>query len=280
MHSIRKAAERLAQEAADAAHIAALGIVVAAGGVGAAAAQKAEGDTQKKDRAMSQPTSDMDAATGPLAAELEARKREFAEQADAQTVALFEQGVIDVAELGLTDSALNTGDPAPRFELPDAAGGTTTLETMLADGPVVVTFYRGGWCPYCNIQLRAYQERLDEIASHGASLVAISPEQPDASLSTREKNDLKFHVLSDAGNQVADAFGLRYRLPSDIIDAFRGRFDLEQTNGDDSWTLPLGATYVIDQDGTIAWAYLSADYRERAETQDVIDALAALKTGG
>ena len=100
----------------------------------------------------------------------------------------------------------------PDFELSDATGNTVNFKDLLAEGPVVLTFYRGGWCPYCNIQLRAYQENLDQFQALGANLVAISPEKPDNSLETAEKNELEFTVLSDVGNEVADKFGLRYEI--------------------------------------------------------------------
>lgn len=274
MHRIRHTSERLAAQAAEMAHIAALGLVVTASN--AAAAPAANHAEALQPEAEAQPAE----ADRPLERRLTAMREAFAERADATLIETFEQGVRDVEALALTETALNTGDPAPRFELPDATGATVKLETLLAGGPVVVTFYRGGWCPYCNLQLRAYQERLDEMTALGATLVAISPEVPDESLSTVEKNELSFVVLSDAGNEVADDFGIRYRLPDELIRVFEGRLDLLEKNGDGSWTLPLGATFVIDTDGTIARAFLFTDYRERAEPQDIVDALRVLAREG
>ncbi|MEM9167294.1 MAG: peroxiredoxin-like family protein [Planctomycetota bacterium] len=279
MRRIRETAERLAQQAADAAHIAALGLMVTTTAhAGSALGQSGDSDKDTTNE-QSMTTPDTSAGT-PLADALTERKQAFLKRAAPETADLYDRGVEQVDELNLTASALNIGDSAPAFELPNATGDTTALTQLLEAGPVVVTFYRGGWCPYCNIQLRAYQQRLSEIQTLGASLVAISPEVPDESLSTREKNALGFHVLSDAGNAVADAFGVRYRLPDELVDAFSGRFDLEQYNGDGSWTLPLAATYVIDREGVIRWTYLSADYRERAEPQAIIDALSALNEDG
>jgi peroxiredoxin len=273
---IRLSADQILQRTMELAYVSALGLAVSASG---AAGQQGKTDmkqaAQNKDAqavAAPQPAG----GNRPLEAQLEAMRAQFIQRADPATVARFDKGVEDVAALGLTESAKQAGDAAPAFELPDASGATVSLASLIAQGPVVVTFYRGGWCPYCNLQLRAYQERMDRFQELGATLVAISPEVPDETLSTKEKNELAFHVLSDKGNAVADAFGVRYRLPDDLVNAFKGRLELERLNGDDSWTLPLGATYVIGRDGTIAYAYLSADYRERAEPADVEAALVAL----
>jgi peroxiredoxin len=173
--------------------------------------------------------------------------------------------------------ALGVGAAAPDFTLTDASGNPVRLADLLAQGPVVLTWYRGGWCPYCNIQLRAYQEALPEIKAMGAQLVALSPEMPDNSLSTREKLALEFTVLSDVQSKVARDYGISYRLPDSLIEAFKGRLDLPALNGDDSWQLPLGATYVIAPDGTIAYAFVSADYRERAEPEAILQAIRALR---
>ena len=142
----------------------------------------------------------------------------------------------------------------------------------------MVTFYRGGWCPYCNIQLRAYQAVLPQIAALGARLVAISPQLPDQSLSTVQANELTFEVLSDVGNHAARRFGLVYALPEELRAALRSNNKaLPGINGDDSWELPLPATYVISQDGRIALAYIEVDYRKRLEPGAILDALRSLQ---
>lgn len=210
---------------------------------------------------------------GTLDEALAARKAAFTEQAPLEVSKLYDQGVIDVAESGVLDSAKKTGDAAPDFTLPHATGETVTLSELLKQGPVVLTWYRGGWCPYCNIQLHYLQQKLPAFEAAGATLVAISPELPDKSLDTKEKGELDFYVLSDTGNKVADAYGIRYKLPPEIIEAFKGRLDVPGYNGDESWTLPLSATYVIAPDGTITYAYLNPDYRERAEPAVLVEAV-------
>jgi peroxiredoxin len=138
-----------------------------------------------------------------------------------------------------------------------------------------VTFYRGGWCPFCNLELKAYQEVLPDVAAAGASLVAISPEKPDETISTAEKNALKFPVLSDVGQKVGRAFGLVYDFSDDLRIAYNGfGLDIPAKNGAvDEWALPVSATYVIGRDGTIIFANTDVDYRDRADPLDVLEAL-------
>jgi peroxiredoxin len=141
-----------------------------------------------------------------------------------------------------------------------------------------VTFYRGGWCPYCNIQLRAYQAMLPEMTALGARLVAISPQLPDGSLSTAESNELTFAVLSDVGNRVARTFGLVWSLPEELRAALRSNNKaLPGINGDDSWELPVPATYVVARDGGVALAAIDVDYRNRLEPDAILTTLRSLR---
>jgi peroxiredoxin len=151
---------------------------------------------------------------------------------------------------------LKVGDRAPAIVLNNAKGQRIDAANLLKKGPVIVTFYRGGWCPYCNLELKAYQEVLPEITAAGATLVAISPEKPDDTLSTTEKNALAFEVLSDVGQKVERAFGLVYEFTEELKSAYRGfGHDIPARNGTpEEWALPVSATYVIDRDG-IVFAY-------------------------
>ncbi len=218
----------------------------------------------------------LDPAPGPLAAQLDEMAEGAKSRLPAEMLETFEQGVRDVASSGALESAMKVGDVAPGFELPSATGESVSLASLLGTGPVVLMWYRGGWCPYCNLALGAMQERLADIEGAGATLVAISPELPDRSLTTKEKGELAFPVLSDTKSEVAKAYGVAYTLPEVIQPAY-SRLNLPERNGDDSLLLPLAATYVIDRDGVIRWAFVDADYKKRAEPQDVIDALQALK---
>ena len=175
---------------------------------------------------------------------------------------------------GLVERALRAGANFPDLKLANARGGQTRIYDVLARGPLVATFYRGGWCPYCSLELRAYQSALGDIRALGAELIAISPEAPDHTLSTAEKNDLKFEILSDVSGALEDALGIRFDL-SDPIVALYKRFghDLPAHNGDGRWSLPVPATYVLDRDGRIVLAYVDPDYRRRLEPATAIAAL-------
>ena len=183
----------------------------------------------------------------------------------------------NAALLPLVARALKAGDMFPGPTLSDQLGRPTELAQLLADGPMVVTFYRGGWCPYCNLELRAYQKALTEIQALGARLVAVTPETPDNALSTAEKNDLAFTVLSDDQGCLADALGIRFEL-SEAVKAYfiKAGHDLPARNGDDTWSLPMPATYVVEKGGRIALASVDPDYRKRLEPSEAIATLKAL----
>ncbi|MEM6327170.1 MAG: peroxiredoxin-like family protein [Bacteroidota bacterium] len=174
--------------------------------------------------------------------------------------------------------ALGVGDAAPDFALPDVDGETVRLGDVLEQGPVILTFYRGAWCPYCNTQLRDYQQRLTEIETEGATLVAISPQLPDSSIVTQTENELAFPVLSDVGGEVSDAYGLTFEVEEGTRDRYRAiGIDLAEAHGTPGvWELPVPGTFVIAPDGTIRSAFVEADYTQRASVQQILDALAAL----
>jgi peroxiredoxin len=215
-----------------------------------------------------------DAGDAAVRRELDEFREKSSKTAPPDRIRMYEQGIEEVRKSGVVDKALKVGDRAPDFELPNAKGKAVKLSELTPRGPVVVTWYRGGWCPYCNIALRGFQKRLSEIRAEGANLVAISPETPDNSLSTAEKDRLEFEVLSDRGNKVAHAYGVAYKIPRVIAEQSKAR--LAKYNGDDSGTLPLGVTYVIDREGIIRYAFVDADYRKRAEPSDVLAALRRL----
>ena len=179
---------------------------------------------------------------------------------------------------GILDRSAKPGDAFPRVtSLVDARGNAFDLAAALEPTPAIITFYRGGWCPYCNLELRAYQHRLETIEALGATLIAVSPECPDESLSTAEKNDLRFTVLSDVGGALASALGIRFTL-SDAVRPFyeKAGHALPERNGDGSWALPMPATFVVERGGRIAAAFIEPDYRQRLEPDDAIAALRQL----
>jgi peroxiredoxin len=175
----------------------------------------------------------------------------------------------------IAKTALKVGDRAPAIVLENAKGAAVDVGTLLKKGPVIVIFYRGGWCPYCNLELKAYQAMLPDFRAAGASLVAISPEKPDDTVLTAEKNALAFEVLSDVGQKVGRAFGLVYEFTEELKRAYQGfNLDIPARNGTPGeWALPVAATYIIDRDGSIVYAYTDVDYRDRADPRDVLTVL-------
>jgi peroxiredoxin len=175
------------------------------------------------------------------------------------------------------DQALRQGNMAPDFQLPNAKGGETKLSDQLQQGPVVISFYRGGWCPYCNLEFKALSDSLPQIRDLGANLIGISPELPDYSMSTVEKHQLPFEVLSDVGNKISREYGIVMEMPAEMRPLYlQWGLDVPTVNGDDSWELPIPATYVIDQDGKITFAYINKNYTERCEPEHIIASLKAL----
>jgi peroxiredoxin len=188
------------------------------------------------------------------------------------------------ASMGEVDSSgvapgLAVGEAAPNFTLPNALGESVSLADALAKGPVVLTFYRGEWCPFCNLELRALQAALPRFEGLGASVIAISPQSPDHSLSVKEKAELSFEVLSDARQEVIRAYKVQFTVPAAIKDLHLSVFqnDLSTHTADGSWDLPVPATFVIDQAGVVRAAGVSADWRVRMDPDDIEAALAALR---
>jgi peroxiredoxin len=210
-----------------------------------------------------------------LSEQLEEYRAGWMQRVPAERRAAMERHIAYLSETGVGRSAKRVGDRAPEIVLPDAHGRTFEVATLLAKGPVIVTFYRGGWCPFCNLELKAYQAVLPRITAAGASLVAISPEKPDDSVSTTEKNALTFPVLSDVGQKVGKAFGLVYSFTDELRTVYDGfKLDIPDKNGTpDDWSLPLSATYVIGTDGRILFADTSVDYRRRTDPLDVLQVL-------
>ena len=183
----------------------------------------------------------------------------------------------DLMESDFGQQALNSGDQARDFTLPNARGKHTTLNQLLEDGPVVLSFYRGGWCPFCNLEFKALHNILPEIKANGAQLVGVSPETPDNSMATAERHQLQFEVLSDVGNQVARDWGILMSVHPELRSYYiEWGFNLPELNGDDSFELPIPATYIIGADGIITAAYINKDYTQRMEPHAILEALQAL----
>ncbi|MGA9638565.1 peroxiredoxin-like family protein [Flavobacterium sp.] len=200
-------------------------------------------------------------------------KEDWEAKAPSEIQEIYAEGINDVIRQQVVLNAKKNDDIAPNFALNNAIGNSVELNDYLKKGPVVLTWYRGGWCPYCNMTLHYLQELLPEIQLKGANLLALTPELPDRSLSTAEKHQLQFEVLSDVGNKVAAEFGIVFKLTEDVATSYQENFDLHGYNGDESNELPLAATYVVNQNGKIVYTFLDAEYRNRAEGSDIIAAL-------
>jgi peroxiredoxin len=201
----------------------------------------------------------------------------MAASAPPEVIATLGTELEKLATSGIADGALRIGATAPDFTLPDAHGSRVGLAALLERGPVVLTFYRGGWCPFRNLQLRSYQGVIDAIRACGAELVGISQQTPDYSLSDVEQKALTFPVLSDAGNAVARQYGLVYRL-SEPLQALQTAFGnpIPKFNGDSSWELPVPATFVLDRPGTVVLAHVDPNYTVRLEPAAILEALGRL----
>lgn len=193
-------------------------------------------------------------------------------------LAVMQQATTDLAAR-LPSPGLKIGEKAPDFTLPNAFGRPVRLFDKLKDGPVVLSFYRGAWCPYCNLQLHALHTSLPHFARHGAQLVAVTPQKPDKSLEQVEKDGYPFDILSDLDGSVMRAYRLHFEVPEELSDVYKRNFglDLAEYNGQDRYVLPVPGTYVIDTGGIVRAAYADTDYKQRMEPKDIIAALQALQ---
>jgi len=218
--------------------------------------------------------------TPTLTGQIDAFQQALAGQVPAAIMVQFAEETARVARSGIAAHALAVGAQAPTFSLPAATGNVVRLVDLLERGPVVLTFYRGEWCPYCNLTLRAYQAALPAITALGATLVAVSPQTPDNSLTTVEKKELTFPVLSDAGNVVARQYGLVVSLSQDVRPLYTAiGSDLPAYNGDQSWELPMAGTFIIARDGTARLAFVDPDYTRQLEPAEIVAALRDLTAG-
>jgi len=204
--------------------------------------------------------------------------QELQSKLPSEVVNIMTREAENLARQNMTQHSVRVGDTIPLFTLPNATGKQVSIARLLAQGPLVISFYRGAWCPYCNLELKTLQDTLPQIKKLGASLVAISPQLPDKSLSLKEKLALDFDVLSDKGNRVAQTFGLSF-TPSTVLQEVYDNLglDIPQHNGDDSYELPMAATYVVSQKGEITYAHVDSDYTKRAEPSELIEALKELQ---
>lgn len=193
-------------------------------------------------------------------------------------IEIMQRAKEELRKSGAMERVLKVGDEAPEFHLRSISGHMVDTQALLARGPLVINFYRGVWCPYCNAELAAMQAILPEITAAGATLIAISPQLEEHSQKAARQNKITFDVLMDPGNQVAAKYGLRFALPDYLRTLYQGfGIDLTQFNGDPSWTLPIASRWVIDQGGIIRSVDANADYTVRPEPSATVAFLKNLK---
>jgi peroxiredoxin len=208
-------------------------------------------------------------------------KAAAAERLPAEVLEVFDRSIEDLLGQGIPTEAVKTGDRLDPFILDDATGAAVSLGQLVETGPAVIVFYRGGWCPYCNLALRTYQrELLPQLGAFGAGLAAISPQSPDQSLSTAEKAELAFTVLSDPGSRVAHSIGIAFQQADDVLAAQRQLgLDLSQVNAEGAIQLPRPTVLIVDQDQIVRFADVQPDYTARTEVADILAALTDIQNG-
>lgn len=209
--------------------------------------------------------------------ELKNLEEKSSSQTPKEVLEAGRKGNEELRASGILKTALNVGGKMPAFTLADATGQAVRSDELLKEGNLVIVFYRGAWCPFCNLYLRGLQKHLPEIKAKGGNLIAISGETPDNSLSVEQKNNLEFKVLSDPHFDTARKFGIVYQVPKPVNDVvlsygldFREYYQTEESE------LPLSATYVVNQKGEIVYAFLEPDYKKRADPAVLIEALSKI----
>lgn len=213
-----------------------------------------------------------------LTEELEARVALGRKKIPTDVLEIMDKATNNLQKSGLSNKSLKEGAFFPDFKLPNEKGDLKNLEEIKGNKATVISFYRGGWCPYCNIELQALQKSLPDFEKLEANLIAITPETPDNSLSTSEKNEISFSVISDLDNELAKQLGLVFKMDKDLEEVYYHTFniDLEKHNKNKDAELPMAATYVIDKENKIHYAFITEDYTKRAEISEILEALKAI----
>lgn len=191
-----------------------------------------------------------------------------------QTLEVMDAATQDLINKNLSKKSIKKGDILTTAELINTKNEKINIDEMLKKGPLVISFYRGGWCPYCNFELRALQGALPQIKESGANLIAITPETPDNSLTTSEKNEIAFNVLTDTNNNYARELGLVFKMPKALQEVYKSfGIDLEAHNGNADFELPMPATLVVNSNKEVSYSFVSEDYTKRADIPAILDAL-------
>ncbi|MDX8407505.1 MAG: peroxiredoxin-like family protein [Mariprofundaceae bacterium] len=213
-----------------------------------------------------------------LAEAITAFRAEMLPQIPEDALAVMGDATELLRRVGLADGTVKVGDVAPDFDLPELSGNRLSLSALLKDGPVVISFYRGAWCPYCNLEMQALQKALPDIEAAGGRLIAIAPETAEHAGETRDKGNLSFPLLQDRDNIVASAYGLVFTVPESLREVYQAfGIDLADSQGNDRFELPMPATYIVGTDGRVAHAFVDVDYTQRMEPADIVKQLKDIK---
>ncbi|WP_298953202.1 peroxiredoxin-like family protein [uncultured Nonlabens sp.] len=209
-----------------------------------------------------------------LIAQLQSLADDSASRHPGESQEIMSNGIKELKASHIASKSLKTGDKIPAIQLPNQNNELVDVQEILKTNKVVLSFYRGGWCPYCNLELKALQHFLPEIEEKGARLIAISPETPDNSMTTHEKNELTYDILTDKNNELARVMNLVFKLPKDLQGLYKKfGIDLERTQENTSQELPLAATYVIGKNGIIEYHFIEEDYKLRADPKEILDTI-------
>lgn len=213
---------------------------------------------------------------GDLKAAIDAYNAQKMTQVSQDILQTMAQATASLKATGIEDRALRADEPMPDFELANQHGERRRFSDYLQQGPVVLNIYRGGWCPYCNLEMKALHDALPQIEAQGALLVGMAPETPDKATATAERHRIRIDILGDVGNRIAERLGLVFTLPEELRPIYRGLgIDLPAYNGDKSFKLPVPATYIVRPDGIVAHAFVNADYTQRMEPAEIVGRLEA-----
>lgn len=211
---------------------------------------------------------------GALTEAIDAYNAEKSKQVPGDILETMARTTAELKAMGIEDRAVQTGGRMPDFELPNQYGKLRRFSDYLEESPVVLNVYRGGWCPYCNLEMKALHDALPQIEARGARLVGMAPEMPDNAMATAERHRIRIDILCDAGNRVAERLGLVFELPEVLRPIYQGLgIDIPAYNGDDSFRLPVPATYIVGRDGVVAHGFVNADYTQRMEPAEIVTRL-------
>ncbi|WP_160136140.1 peroxiredoxin-like family protein [Chryseobacterium sp. c4a] len=209
-----------------------------------------------------------------LAKQIEYLNQELSSQLPQEILEVFGKSIEEMKTLNIEENSIRIGDQIPEFSLLNAFGKIITSEEVLKNGKMILVFYRGNWCPYCNLELKFLQDNLSRIQERGAVLIAVSPQIPDHSLNITEKNNLEFEVLTDVDNHYAEKLGIVFKLQDFVLPYYKGLgIDLFDFNKNNDHILPVPAVFVIDENRMVTYKFLDVNYMNRVDVEELIQAL-------